>query len=261
MQETFQKVRHKKNLGQHFLIDQNVIDKLIKYISPSISDEIIEIGPGDGAMTKSIINKVSKIIMIEKDSDLVNNLCDILTDYPDSRLINDDILKYDLNQLQNSMRFIGNLPYNISTEIIFKMCDCKNVIDMHFMLQKEVVDRLVSEPNSKVYGRLSVMAQAYFDVHKLFDISENVFSPKPKVKSSFVRLEPKRNVFDSKHHENIFYDIVKSAFETRRKMIRTSLSSYLKNDDFLALKIEDKLRAENLTVNNFLQISEYVQKI
>ena len=254
-------MRHKKKLGQHFLKDQNVIDKLIKHISPSKNDEIIEIGPGDGAMTKSIINKVSKIIMIEKDSDLVNHLCEILAKYPDSQLINDDILKYDLNQLQNPMRFIGNLPYNISTEIIFKMCDCTNVIDMHFMLQKEVVDRLVSQPNSKVYGRLSVMAQAYFNVHKLFDISENVFSPKPKVKSSFVRLEPKKNVFNSKHHETIFHDIVKSAFETRRKMIRTSLGSYLNSDDFLTLKIGDKLRAENLTVNNFLKISGYVQKI
>ena len=129
------------------------------------------------------------------------------------------------------------------------------------MLQKEVIDRIISEPNSKIYGRLSVMSQAYFTVHKLFDISENVFYPKPKVKSSFIRLEPKKNVFDDKHHENIFYNIVKSAFETRRKMIRSSLSSYLDKSDFQTMKIDDQLRAENLTVDNFIQISKYVKEI
>ena len=238
-----------------------MIDKLIKHINPSKSDEIIEIGPGDGAMTKSIINKVSKVTMIEKDLDLNDILNDILINHADSQLINHDILKYDLDGLETPTRIIGNLPYNISTEIIFKMCSCKKIIDMHFMLQKEVVDRMVSKPNSKVYGRLSVMTQAYFVTYKLFDISENVFSPKPKVKSSFIRLEPKKNAFDNEQHEDIFYDIVKSAFETRRKMIRSSLSSYLNREDFLALKISDELRAENLTVDNFIQISRYAQKI
>lgn len=254
-------MQHKKNLGQHFLKDQNVIDKLVKQINPSKNDEIIEIGPGDGAMTKSIANKVSKIIVVEKDSDLISGLKNILIDHPDYEIINQDILRYDLDRLQRSIRVIGNLPYNISTEIIFKMCCYNKIIDMHFMLQKEVIDRIISEPNSKIYGRLSVMSQAYFTVHKLFDISENVFYPKPKVKSSFIRLEPKKNVFDDKHHENIFYNIVKSAFETRRKMIRSSLSSYLDKSDFQTMKIDDQLRAENLTVDNFIQISKYVKEI
>ncbi len=163
--------------------------------------------------------------------------------------------------LKKPVRVIGNLPYNISTEIIFKMCSCKRIVDMHFMLQKEVVDRIVSEPNSKIYGRLSVMAQAYFTVQKLFDISENVFSPKPKVKSSFISFRPNKNVFINEDHENIFMILSKSAFETRRKMIRSSLSSYLKESDFLNLKIDYQLRAENLTVNNFIEISKYVKKI
>ena len=119
-------------------------------------------------------------------------------EYENSSILNIDILKYNLDSLNHSVRVVGNLPYNISTEIIFKMCNCNKIIDMHFMLQKEVVDRIVAKSNSKIYGRLSIMAQAYFNVKKLFDISENVFSPKPKVKSSFIRLSAKNILFTTR---------------------------------------------------------------
>ena len=254
-------MQHKKNLGQHFLKDQNVVDKLVRYINPSKHDEIIEVGPGYGVMTKSIINKVKKMILIEKDSDLIESLKNDFNEYHNSSIVNVDILKYDLNSLDKPMRVIGNLPYNISTEIIFKMCNCNKVIDMHFMLQREVVDRIVAKSNSKIYGRLSIMAQAYFNVKKLFDISENVFLPKPKVKSSFVRLNARQYPFHNKDHENIFYNIVKSAFEGRRKMIKTSLKSYLNQNDFSSMNLKPDLRAENLTVNDYISISDYVQKI
>jgi len=254
-------VQYKKNLGQHFLKDQNIVDKLVKYVNPSKDDEIVEIGPGDGVMTKSIISKVKKMILIEKDHDLIENLKNIFSEYDNCSIINLDILKYDLNSLEKPMRVVGNLPYNISTEIIFKMCNCNKVIDMHFMLQKEVVDRIVAESNSKIYGRLSIMAQAYFNVKKLFDISENVFSPKPKVKSSFVRLSAKQYPFYNKLHENIFYNIVKAAFEGRRKMIKSSLKSYLNANDFSVMNLKPNLRAEDLTVNDYIFISDYVQKI
>ena len=254
-------MQYKKNLGQHFLKDQNIVDKLVRHINPSCHDEIIEIGPGDGVLTKSIINKVKKMVLIEKDYDLIENLKNNFSAYHNSSIISADILKYDLNSLEKPMRVIGNLPYNISTEIIFKMCNCNKIIDMHFMLQKEVVDRIVAKSNSKIYGRLSIMAQAYFDVKKLFDISENVFSPKPKVKSSFIRLSAKKYPFYNKNHENIFYDIVKSAFEGRRKMIKTSLKSYLNASDFNNINLKSDLRAENLTVNDYILISDYVQKI
>ena len=254
-------MQHKKNLGQHFLKDQNVVDKLVRYINPSKHDEIIEVGPGYGVMTKSIINKVKKMILIEKDSDLIESLKNDFNEYHNSSIVNVDILKYDLNSLDKPMRVIGNLPYNISTEIIFKMCNCNKVIDMHFMLQREVVDRIVAKSNSKIYGRLSIMAQAYFNVKKLFDISENVFLPKPKVKSSFVRLNARQYPFHNKDHENIFYNIVKSAFEGRRKMIQTSLKSYLNQNDFSSMNLKPDLRAENLTVNDYISISDYVQKI
>ena len=254
-------MQYKKNLGQHFLKDQNIVDKLVRHINPSRHDEIIEIGPGDGVLTKSIINRVNKMILVEKDCDLINNLKSSFGEYKNTLILNIDILKYNLGGLNKPMRIVGNLPYNISTEIIFKMCNCTKIIDMHFMLQKEVVDRIIAKSNSKIYGRLSIMAQTYFDVKKLFDISENVFSPKPKVKSSFVRLSAREYPFYNKNHEDIFYDIVKSAFEGRRKMIKTSLKSYLNASDFNILNMKPDLRAENLTVSDYILISDYVQKI
>ena len=251
----------KKKLGQHFLVDQNVINKLVRNISPNDKDIIVEIGPGDGAMTKSILPSVKKMYLIEKDTDLLNELVLTLHKYKNSKIINQDILKYDFSIFDNPFRVIGNLPYNISTEIIFKMCKINNIVDMHFMLQKEVVDRMVSKPNSKIYGRLSVMAQAYFIIEKLFDISENVFLPKPKVKSSFIRLLPRKSVFNNDVHEKVFSNVVKSSFEGRRKMIRKSLNKYLNDNDYNNINIDPKLRAENLTVGNYLHISNYVCQI
>ena len=141
----------KKKLGQHFLVDQNIINKLVRNISPNRKDIIVEIGPGDGAMTKLIIPFVKKMYLIEKDIDLINELVFILEKYKNSNIINQDILKYDFSIFDDPFRVVGNLPYNISTEIIFKMCKVNNILDMHFMLQKEVVDRMVSIPNSKIY--------------------------------------------------------------------------------------------------------------
>ncbi len=251
----------KKRLGQHFLVDQNIINKLINNISPSKEDLIIEIGPGDGALTKSILPHVKSTYLIEKDKDLVKNLNFILKRYKTSKVINQDVLEFDFSIFEYPFRVIGNLPYNISTEIIFKMCKIDNIIDIHFMLQKEVVDRIISKPNIKVYGRLSVMTQAYFNTKKLFNISENVFTPKPKVKSSFIRLLPRKSIFKNSNHEEVFYNIVKSAFEGRRKTIRQSLSKYLSHDDYDNVNISSTLRAENLTVDDYLLISKYVCQI
>ena len=190
----------KKKLGQHFLVDQNIIKKLVRSISPNHLDIMVEIGPGDGAMTKLILPSVKRMYLIEKDLDLVDELAVIIGKYKNSNLIIQDVLKYDFSVLDKPFRVIGNLPYNISTEIIFKMCKINKVEDMHFMLQKEVVDRMISKPNSKVYGRLSVMTQAYFVTKKLFDISKDVFIPKPKVKSSFIRLMPRKRIFKNDMH-------------------------------------------------------------
>tara|TARA_B100000900_G_scaffold367676_1_gene344333 strand:- start:391 stop:1155 length:765 start_codon:yes stop_codon:yes gene_type:complete len=254
-------VQHKKRLGQNFLVDRNIIEKILKYIGLSKEDYVLEIGPGDGALTKYITALVNNLTIIEKDSNLINELSLIVEDCENVKIYNEDVLKFNFSSIKTKMRIIGNLPYNISTEIIFKLCNLRNVIDMHFMLQKEVVDRIISKPDSKVYGRLSIMAQTYFDTKKLFDVSENVFNPRPKVKSSFIRLIPKSQVFDNLKHEVCFFDIVKSAFEARRKMIRSSLNIYLSEKDFVNIGIDSKSRAENLTVENYLSISRYVKEI
>jgi len=254
-------VHHKKRLGQNFLVDRNVIEKIIKYIGLSREDYVLEIGPGDGALTKYIIALVNNLTIIEKDSNLINELSLIVEDRENVKIYNEDVLKFNFSSIKTKIRIIGNLPYNISTEIIFKLCNLRNLIDMHFMLQKEVVDRIISKPDSKVYGRLSIMAQTYFDTKKLFDVSENVFTPRPKVKSSFIRLIPKSQVFDNLKHEVCFFDIVKSAFEARRKMIKSSLNNYLSEKDFVNIGIDSKSRAENLTIENYLSISRYVKEI
>ena len=254
-------MRHKRKLGQNFLVDKNIIEKIIKNINPSNKDCVIEIGPGDGALTKYICAKVNNLIIIEKDIDLIDELLLIVKNNKKTKIHNIDVLKFDFSSINSKMRVIGNLPYNISTEIIFKLCNIKNIVDMHFMLQREVVDRIISNANNKVYGRLSVMAQTYFYIKKLFDVSENVFVPKPKVKSSFIRLVPKNSIFDDRKHEIYFSKIVRSAFEARRKMIRSSLSNYLTNEDFITIGIDSEFRAENLTVEDYLSISRHVKEI
>lgn len=253
-------MHHKKKLGQHFLVDQNIINKLVKYIAPHQNDIVLEIGPGDGALSKAIIPLIRKFYLIEKDKDLLNELNFLFDENPNGTIINCDILGFDFSSIQEKLRVIGNLPYNISTEIIFMICKIRNIADIHFMLQKEVVDRIISNPNTKTYGRLSVMTQAYFYTTKLFDISENVFMPKPKVKSSFIRLLPKEFIFDDNYHEKIFYNIVKKAFEGRRKMIRSSLNEYFNEKDFDIIQIDAKKRAENLNIDDYLILSRYVNK-
>jgi 16S rRNA (adenine1518-N6/adenine1519-N6)-dimethyltransferase len=253
-------VHYKKKLGQHFLVDQNIINKLVRFIAPHKDDVILEIGPGDGALSKSIIPLIKKFYLIEKDKDLLDELNLLLKQNKNGEIINSDILKFDFASIQEEFRVIGNLPYNISTEIIFMVCKVYNIIDIHFMLQKEVVDRMIANPNTKTYGRLSVMTQVYFQTTKLFDISEHVFMPKPKVKSSFIRLLPKEYIFDDKNHEDIFYKIVKKAFEGRRKMIRSSLSEYFEEKDYDIVKIDSKKRPENLSIKDYLLLSRYVYK-
>ena len=186
--------KHKKSLSQNFLIDKNVIIKILDRVSPSNSDFFLEIGPGDGALTYPLIDKISKLIVIEKDQALSVKLSDMFSKNNNITVINHDVLKIDLNKyIKDRVRVIGNLPYNVATEIIFLLLDSKIIIqDIHIMLQKEMVDRISAPPGNKQYGRISVMVQANYEVKKLFDISPNVFEPKPKVWSSYMRLIPKK---------------------------------------------------------------------
>ena len=251
---------YKKKYGQHFLRDRNIIKKIISALKPKKSDNLIEIGPGNGALTDSLVDLIDRITLIEKDKDLIPFLTDQYSSFKSIKIIQADILKYNLmNHVHKKTRIIGNLPYNISTEIVFKMISISSKVkDMHFMLQKEVVDRMISGPGSKIYGRLSIMTQAYFEVEKLFDISPNVFIPKPKVQSSYIKMIPKVYGFKNSEHENKFKKLVLVAFTARRKMIKTSLKDYIDINMLESLLINPNSRPENLTVEEFLQIAKHI---
>ena len=251
--------KHKKRLGQNFLHDKNVINKIINSFELNKDDLFLEIGPGEGALTTPLIEKIKNITLIEKDKDLIPYL-ENKYNSNQVKVINQDILKCDLsNIIKSNMRIIGNLPYNISTEIIFKLLPySKNIKDIHFMLQKEVVDRIVANPGTKIYGRLSIMTQVYFMVKKLFDISPNVFIPKPKVESGYIRLIPRNYAFKDILHEKKFKDLVTMVFTARRKMIKTSLRGIIHDDLLNKLSINPSARPETLTVQNYLDISKNV---
>ena len=253
--------KYKKSLGQHFIHDSNIIDKIIKYIKPNKSDIFLEIGPGDGALSLPLSTIIKNLILIEKDSTLISELNLLLKSSSKSiKIINGDILKIKIEDyLIDNLRVVGNLPYNISTEILFKFSHLdKSIEDLHFMLQKEVVDRIVAKPKTKQYGRLSVMCQTYFSVENLFDISPNVFFPKPKVWSSYIRLVPKRNIFMNKTHENKFNFIVNASFIARRKMIKSSLKNLVDLKKLSHVIGDTTIRPEELHSEDFIEIARHV---
>ena len=247
----------KKKLGQHFLKDNNIINKIIRYVNPLSSDSFIEIGPGNGALTLPLSKKIKVLKIIEKDKRLIPDLKKTFSNNGLIKIINEDVLKYNFKKnVEPNTRLIGNLPYNISTEVIFKIIEAaENIKDSHFMLQKEVVSRMIAKAGTKEYGRLSIMTQVYFDIEKLFDIPPTVFYPQPKVMSSYVKLIPKSFCFKNKNHEKRFKEIVTTAFIGRRKMIKSSLKNSISEKDLLKLDINTNLRPEDLTVHNFLKIS------
>ena len=246
--------RAKKRFGQNFLIDAGIIFQIVEAINPQAGDPLIEIGPGLAAMTKPVLARAKEMTVIELDRDLIENL----EKMEGLRVINEDVLNVDLPALypDQKLRIIGNLPYNISTPIIFHLLeDHHDILDMHFMLQKEVIDRLAAEPNSRQYGRLSVMVQRYCDVVPLFEIPPTAFDPAPKVMSQFVRLvphtEPKYAIAD----DNRFFEVVKMAFSMKRKMIRNNLKPLMSEAEIEAAGIDPTARAENLTIDDFVTLS------
>ena len=251
--------KHKKRLGQHFLHDKNIINKIINHLEISEQDKFIEIGPGDGALTTPLLERLKDITLIEKDQDLIPILENKYS-HKKVTIVNQDILKCELsNLIKKNMRIVGNLPYNISTEIIFRLLPFfKDIKDLHFMLQKEVIDRIVATPGTKIYGRLSIMTQVYFTVKKLFNISPNVFTPKPKVDSAYIRLVPKNYIFDNLMHEKKFKDIVSTVFSARRKMIKTSLKGIIDSQLLQKISIDPNSRPEILSVQNYIDISRNV---
>jgi 16S rRNA (adenine1518-N6/adenine1519-N6)-dimethyltransferase len=248
----------KKKFGQNFLKDAAIIHSIIQSINPLPNDLLIEIGPGLGALTKPLLEKTNRLLAIELDRDIVSWM---ENEYSKKNItiFNEDILNFNFNQFDQKIRIVGNLPYNISTPILFKCIDnILNIKDLHFMLQKEVVDRMIAIPSSPEYGRLSVMLQYYFTMEHLVDVPKESFEPEPKVESSFVRLIPYEQYPFIANNIEQFARIVKEAFSQRRKTIRNTLKSFISENDFEKIGINPQLRAENLSVSDFVKISNYL---
>jgi len=256
-------MKHKarKRFGQNFLHDQQVIDRIIASIAPRTDDLLIEIGPGQAALTRPLLASGAELHLIELDRDLVTHLEKQFSDQPNVIIHSCDALKANLPELtgQRPFRLIGNLPYNISTPLIFHVLQWSDlVIDMHFMLQKEVVERMAAAPGSRTYGRLSVMTQFRARVTRLFDVTPESFSPAPKVHSSIVRLEPlKTPPFDAGSIENLA-KVVTAAFSMRRKTLRNSLRSVLDEGQILSAGIEPGQRAEQLSLSEFAALARLI---
>ena len=252
----------KKRFGQNFLTDQAVIASLVAAINPCKNQSIIEIGPGLGALTKPLLKKIDHLHVVEIDRDIVSWM---QTEYAKPNyasngitIHNIDALKFDFSQLGHQLRVTGNLPYNISTPILFHLLDnLACITDMHFMLQKEVVERMVASPSTPAYGRLSVMLQYYLNMEYLITVPPEAFEPAPKVESAFVRCTPHAALPFIAKDTVLFAKIVMAAFGQRRKTIRNTLKDFLKDEDFEQLKINPQLRAENLSVSNFVGISNF----
>ncbi len=248
----------RKRFGQNFLIDQQVISEIIEYIHPLSEDRIVEIGPGLGALTKPLISKLNHLNVIELDRDIVAHL---KSELPANKLTiyAADAMKFDFSKLGKNLRIVGNLPYNISTPLLFYLSDFSALIqDIHVMLQKEVVDRMVANPSTTDYGRLSVMLQYRFDMERLLTVSAESFRPMPKVQSAIVCMTPLHHRTQIVLDETLFSRIVAAAFSQRRKTLRNTLSAFLKQEDFQHLSIDSQLRAENLTVEQFIKVSNHI---
>ena len=254
--------RHKKQLGQHFLSSPGIVEKIIRAVAPKPGEFIVEIGPGGGALTFPLLRAHGELTVIEFDRDLIEPLAVEGAKHGRLTIVHRDVLQVDFGKLghghdvEGPLRLVGNLPYNISTPILFHVMEhAEAVKDMHFMLQKEVVDRMAAEPGSKTYGRLSVMLQAVCRVTPLFDVPPGAFSPPPRVDSAVVRLVPRppgeAGVKDAAH----FARTVAAAFSQRRKTLRNSLSTVCDAEAIRAAGIDPGARAEAVPVEAYIALS------
>ncbi len=253
----------KKHLGQNFLHDRGVIDKIVQAVGPKPGDVIVEIGPGQGALTFPLLQKHGELTAIEFDRDLHAPLQAAARQHGTLHLIEGDVLGVDFCALaarradpEGRLRLVGNLPYNLSSPILFHALDHAAAIrDMHFMLQKEVVERMASGPGSKVYGRLSVMLQAYCTVTPLFIVPPGAFRPAPKVESAVVRLLPKPEDRIEVADRRMFANVVRAAFGQRRKTLRNALNGVAEPAQMEAAGLRSDARAEQVEVASFVRLA------
>lgn len=249
----------RKRFGQNFLNDFMVIDKIINHLDIRSQDKLLEIGPGLGALTRPILTYTDHLIAIEIDRDLHSHLSSLNKEQTKLELILMDALKVDYSNWGVDLRIIGNLPYNISTPLLLYLMDYRsNIKDMHFMLQKELVSRLVALPGSKAYGRLSVLIQYFFEVEHLFDVPPEAFHPKPKVDSAFIRLKPYKHSPYPEVNLDLFRAILRQAFSMKRKTILNNLKNVLRADQLVHLKIEPTRRPEQISIMEYINIVEFL---
>jgi 16S rRNA (adenine1518-N6/adenine1519-N6)-dimethyltransferase len=266
----------KKRFGQNFLIDNTIINQIVDCIQPQADDLMIEIGPGLGAMTKPLLSRLNQLHVIELDRDIIPKLIKncVFSDAANKNklLVNEiDVLKFDFAEFyaqqaavknagtEQKLRIVGNLPYNISTPVLFHLLDYRQVIqDMHFMLQKEVVDRIVASPGNKHYGRLSVMIQAFCDAEALFEVPPYAFSPAPKVNSAILRLQPNARYEQHINDFSAFENLVRQAFSQRRKTLKNTLKDICSAEQIATANLQTSQRAEELSVSDFISLYQVI---
>ncbi|WP_206859900.1 16S rRNA (adenine(1518)-N(6)/adenine(1519)-N(6))-dimethyltransferase RsmA [Lysobacter changpingensis] len=253
----------KKHLGQHFLHERRIIDRIVQAVDPKPGDRLVEIGPGQGAITFPLLDRHKELTVIEFDRDLIFPLTEAARAHGTLEVIHRDVLTVDFTALARNagdeggqIRLVGNLPYNLSSPILFHALEHADAIrDMHFMLQKEVVDRMAAGPGSKVYGRLGVMLQAYCHVTPLFDVPPGAFRPPPKVDSAVVRLVPRKPETIGIDDPAVFSAVVRDAFGQRRKTLRNALSNQCDGAAIEAAGVRPDARAEQIDVADFVRLA------
>jgi 16S rRNA (adenine1518-N6/adenine1519-N6)-dimethyltransferase len=251
----------RKRFGQNFLHDPGTIRRILDAVRPRPGERLVEIGPGQGAITRGLLEQAGALDAIELDRDLIEPLRERLQGLGDLRIHSADALRFDLCSLATapaSLRIVGNLPYNLSTPLLFRFleqADC--LLDLHLMLQREVAERISADPGGKVYGRLSVMVQTWCEAETLFRIGPGAFTPAPKVESAFLRLRPRRPLPQPPHDPAHYARLVAAAFSQRRKTLRNSLAGFADAAAFAAAGIDPVLRAENLDVASFIRLANY----
>lgn len=259
LRENFVMHYPRKRFGQHFLTDQAIIARIVQSILPQSGDHLVEIGPGLGALTAALLAHCQQLDAIEIDRDLAEKLRQQYQHLTHFVLHEIDVLQFDFQKIASKkIKLLGNLPYNISTPLLIYLLDFLGQIEtMTFMLQKEVAERIVANPDNKNYGRLSVILQYFCQVEILFSVPSSAFHPAPKVESAIIQLTPRETKI-ALQDQSLFFAVVKAAFATRRKMIRNTLKDYLSLKDFAALNLDPQLRAENLAVVDFVRICNYL---
>ena len=248
--------RARKRFGQHFLTAADTIEQIVAAVAPQQGETIVEIGPGQAAITAPLAELATTLHAIEFDRDLVTTLRQRFAGRENVVIHEADALSFDFASLGNNLRIVGNLPYNISTPLLFHLLGYKDVIaDMHFMLQKEVVERMAAEPGSKRYGRLTIMLGCHLEVVHLFDVPPSAFSPPPKVMSSVVRMRPiPQPAFDINDAE-LLEKIVKQAFSRRRKTLRNALDGLASAEDMQSAGLNSSQRPEQIPIAGWVNLA------